>query len=101
MLEKTPESPFDTKIKPEYSLEGLMLKLKLQYSGHLRRRSHSLVKSLMLGKIHGKRRSGRQRVRCLDHIIDSVGVNLSKLWDVVEDRGAWHAAFHRVTKYWT
>jgi len=102
VLEKTLESPLDSKdIKPEHSLEGLMLKLKLQYCGHLMRRAGSLDKTLMLGKTDGKKRSGWQRVRCLDSIIDSVGMNLNKLWEIVEDRGTWHAAVHRVTKNWT
>ena len=80
MLEKTLESPLDSKeIKPDYSLEGLMLKLKIQYFGHLMGRADSLEKTLMLGKIDGKWNRERQRVRCLDSIIDSVGMNLSKL----------------------
>ena len=93
------------KINPECwksnrSLEGLMLKLKLQHFGHMMQRADSLEKTLMLGKIESKRRSGRQRVRCFDSIIDSVGMNLSKLWEIVEDRGTWRAAVHRVTKNW-
>ena len=87
-------------INPEYSLEGLMLRLKLQYFGHLMQRADSLEKTLMLGKIEGRRR-GRQRMRWLDGITDSVDMNLSKLHVTVEDRGAWHAAVHRVTKSWT
>ena len=85
-------------INPEYSLEVLMLKLKLQYFGHLMRRANSLEKTLIWGKIEGKRRRGRQRVRWLESITDSMDRNLSKLWERVEDRGAWHAVVPVVTK---
>ena len=85
-------------INPEYSLEGLILQLKLQYFGHLMQRANSLKKTLMLGKTEGQRRVGQQRMRWLDSITDSVGTNLSKLWEIVEDKGAWHAAVHGVTK---
>ena len=82
-------------------LEGLMLKLKRQFFGHLRQKANSLEKTLMLGKIDGRRSRWWQRVRRLDGITDSVSMNLSKFWEMVEDRGAWHAAVHGVTKNWT
>ena len=88
-------------IIPEYSLEGLILKLKLQYFGCLMLRANSLEKTLMLGKIEGKRRRRWQKKRWLDSITDSVHMNLSKLWEIVKDREAWHAAVHEVAKSWT
>ena len=106
VLEKTLGSPLSARrtnqsllkeINSEYSLEGLMLNLKLQYFGHLMQRANSLEKTLMLGKIKGKRRRGRQRMRWLDGTTDSVEVNLSKLQEIVKDREAWHAVVQGVT----
>ena len=110
VLDKTLESPLDIKetyqsilweVNPEYSLEGLTLRLRLQDFGYLMQRAHSLGKTLMLGKIEGRRKRGYQRMRWLDVITDARDMNLGKLQEMVRDREAWCASVHGVTKSWT
>ena len=99
---ETLESPLDSKeIRPKYSLEGLMLKLKLQYFGHLMQRADLLEKILMLGKMEDRRRRGQQRMRWLDGIFEPMDMSLSKLWEIVKGRDAWHAAVYGIPKNWT
>ena len=100
-IARTSNQPILKEINPENSLEGLMLKLKLRYFSHPMQRANSLEKTLMLGKTEGKRKREQQRIRWLDSTTDSMDMNLSKLWEIVKDRKAWHAAVNGVTKSWT
>ena len=95
---RRPNQSILKEISPEYSIEGLMLKLKLQYFGHLMQSSDSLEKTLMLGNIEGRRRRGQQRIRRLNGITDMIDMNLSRLWELVTDKEAWQAAVHWITR---
>ena len=100
-MARSSNQPILKDINPEYSLKGLLLKVKLQYFGHQMQRADSLEKTLMLGKIEGRRRRGQWRMRWLDSITDSLDMNLRKLQEIAENRGAWHGAVHGAAKSWT